>query len=178
MSPDNVGSPPEVRVRTTEDQSQMDMTEPQEELQDGAPQSSEGRVETPERRPARRRLRPMRDVMTDDVSSPDSNPRDAKTARTDAEEEWMNKVDELHALEKEVNSEKLKTDQRILAMIISKVDVTEVFSPARIIEMAKSVGPIGGSAFDLKAGWDFSRSSDRRRAVEQIVKEDPWLVVG
>ena len=85
---------------------------------------------------------------------------------------------ELSTLDGQIRKEKLSMDRRILAMIISNVGVTEVFSPARITGMAKSMGLIGGTAFDLKTGWDFSWQRDRRRAVGHIVREDPWLIVG
>ena len=149
-----------------------------EDLQDVVPQSSEGRVAAPERTPARRRLRPLRNPMSKSGDSPPSNPREAKTARTQDDDEMTSRMEELNILEEQIRKEKLSMDTRILAMIISNVDVTEVFSPARITEMAESMGLIGGIAVDLKTGWGFSRQSDWRRAVEHTVKEDPWLIVG
>ena len=116
--------------------------------------------------------------MSKSRDSPPSNPREAKTARTQDDDEMTSRLEELNTLEEQIRKEQLSMDRRILAMTISNVDMTEVFTPARITEMATSMGLIGGTAFDLKTGWDFSRQSDRLRAVEHIVKEDPWLTVG
>ena len=45
-----------------------------------------------------------------------------------------------------------------------KVDVSEVFSPPRVTEMAAQYGLKPGDAFDLTTGWDFDPKEDRERA--------------
>ena len=44
--------------------------------------------------------------------------------------------------------------------------------------MATCMGLMGGRSLDLKTGYVFTRRSDRRRAIEIVVKHKPWLAVG
>ena len=57
-----------------------------------------------------------------------------------------------------------EVDRRILASIIMSVDVTEVFSPARVNKLAAKFGLVPGASLDLTNGWDFSCADDRVRA--------------
>ena len=64
-------------------------------------------------------------------------------------------------------------DRRILASIIMSVDVTEVFSPARVNKLAAKFGLTPGASLDLRNGWDFSLASDRNRAWKLVKYADP-----
>ena len=55
-------------------------------------------------------------------------------------------------------------DRRIFASIIMSVDVTEVFSPARVNKLVAKFGLTPGAALDLTNGWDFSLAADWNRA--------------
>eukprot|EP00972_Heterocapsa_arctica_P013936 2052841-Heterocapsa_arctica.AAC.1 len=65
--------------------------------------------------------------------------------------------------------------------------VSEIYSPPRITDMAKSNPNLGikpGSALDLtildKLGnqWDFDVPSQRQRAMEKVRTEKPQLLIG
>ena len=76
----------------------------------------------------------------------------AKVARTDdaeMEEDAGVLCEELNLLQAEVQAEKNRIDRRILVMAINDVDVSEVFSPPRIAEMATSMGLVGGKSFGV-----------------------------
>ena len=90
--------------------------------------------------------------MTDDATQlPDQSGEGAnKVQRTgdadmgeSTELNMLNK--ELTALRAQIRDEEDKVNRRILMMAINGVDVTEVFSPPRIVEMAVSMGLVGGS---------------------------------
>ena len=69
-------------------------------------------------------------------------------------------------------------DRRILASIIMSVDVTEVFSPARVNKLAAKVGLTPGASLDLTNGWDFSLAADRNRAWKLVKTSTPLVIIG
>ena len=69
-------------------------------------------------------------------------------------------------------------DRRILASVILSIDVTEVFSPARVNKLAAKSGLAPGASFDLTNGWDFSCAEDRLRAWKLVEKTVPHVVTG
>ena len=54
-----------------------------------------------------------------------------------------------------------KVDRRILASVIMSVDVTEVFSVARVDKLAAKFGFAPGLSIVLTNIWDFSCAEDR-----------------
>jgi hypothetical protein len=61
--------------------------------------------------------------------------------------------------------------------------ISELYSPPRVTALLPKLGLVAGSTFDLCAdvagvAWDFTRPDDRRRALERIRAEEPFLVVG
>ena len=62
--------------------------------------------------------------------------------------------------------------------LICGVDITEVYSPKRVIEVARKYGLTGDMAMDLITGWDFTRLTDRKRAFEYVRKHKPWIIIG
>ena len=69
-------------------------------------------------------------------------------------------------------------DKNILANVLLGVDITEVYSPARVTQTCLKVGLAPGSAMDFRTGWNFDMAVDRRRAFERIKKEEPMLLIG
>ena len=68
-------------------------------------------------------------------------------------------------------------DRRILASIIMSVDVTEVFSPARVNKLAAKFGLTPGASLDLTNGWDFSLAADRNRAWKLVKTSTPLVII-
>ena len=66
-------------------------------------------------------------------------------------------------------------DRRILSSIIMSVNVTEVFSPARVNKFAAKFGLVPGTSLDLTNGWDFSLVEDRNRDWELIKMSVPLV---
>ena len=52
-------------------------------------------------------------------------------------------------------------DRKIIAATIVGVDITEVYSPERVAEVAKRYGLVAGSSTDLTAGFDFTKEPGR-----------------
>ena len=69
-------------------------------------------------------------------------------------------------------------DRRILASVIMSVDVTEVFSPARVNKLAAKFGLLPVASLGLANGWDFSLAADRNRAWELVTSSVPFVVIG
>ena len=69
-------------------------------------------------------------------------------------------------------------DRRILASIVMSVDVTEVFSPARVNKLAAKIGLLPGASLDLTNGCDFSLAADRNRAWKLIKSSVPFVAIG
>ena len=58
------------------------------------------------------------------------------------------------------------------------VNITEVFSPPRVVMQGIKLGLTAGSSMDLLTGWSFEMKADRDRAMRQIEEEKPMLVIG
>ena len=70
------------------------------------------------------------------------------------------------------------TDRKLLASLILGVDVTEVFSPKRVNELAAKFGLTPGSSLDLTNGWNFELEEDRRKAWKLIKETEPYVIIG
>ena len=75
-------------------------------------------------------------------------------------------------------SELTEVDRRILASAILNVDITEVFSPERINQVASKFGLVPGSSLDLRTGWNFELESHRRKAWGLLHRTQPYVVIG
>ena len=69
-------------------------------------------------------------------------------------------------------------DMKILAMMLNGVDMSEVFSPARVVKMCEKYGLTGGESFDLRTGYDLSDPQVQARVIKYMQKEKPKLVIG
>ena len=72
----------------------------------------------------------------------------------------------------------MEESKKIIMMVATRNDITEVFSPPRFADAAKELGLMPGESMDLLSGWDFSKSEDRKRAIKYINEKKPFLVVG
>ena len=68
-------------------------------------------------------------------------------------------------------------DRRILASVILSVDVTEVFSPAMVDNLAAKLGLAPRASLGLTNGSDFNCAEDRLRAWKRFKKTIPYLTV-
>ena len=71
-----------------------------------------------------------------------------------------------------------RDDGRLLCAAIVGIDITEVFSPARIIQTCNKFKLVPGSALDLHTGWDFTLASHRLEASRKLIEEAPLLLIG
>ena len=116
------------------------------------------RVMTPERQAAvRRPIEYDRDVAKsrrriDDDGDVAADYDGATTCSMASDEDADQVIDSLD----EIN-------RRILSSVITSVDVTEVFSPARVNKLAAKFRLLPGASLDLTDGWDFSLATDRNR---------------
>ena len=69
-------------------------------------------------------------------------------------------------------------DRNILAAAIMGVDITEVFSPERVAQVAKIFGSAARSSMDLTNCWGFNRDDHKRQAWAKIKGEAPVLLIG
>ena len=172
-----------VTVRVAADQRVMfgpapeAVDEPQ--MSDEKKEALESPPSPPPQQPNRRRLRPIKDAMdTGEQSSPEPyQPRGAKVPRNE-DEEMETALNKLEKLKSDAEVERDKMDRKMLAMVLNDIDVAEVDSPPRVVQMAVRIGLIGGRSMDLKTEWDFSFRANRRRAIEAILHDDPWIIGG
>ena len=67
---------------------------------------------------------------------------------------------------------------RIAAKAILGVDITEIYSPERVVKVANAMGFRGGLSFDLTNGWNFNVEEDCEEAWQYITTKKPRLVIG
>ena len=66
----------------------------------------------------------------------------------------------------------------VAAKIINGIDITEIFSPVRVVAMAEKMGLIGGLSMDLRTGWDFTKAEDRERCRQYVRRARPLVLIG
>ena len=96
-----------------------------------------------------------------------------------------------HAMQHIENQNEMKKDgigsklnREMLTMLTTRMDVAEVYSPARVAQMARQMGLRGGWSLDLTTedadgrSWDFNQLEMRNRAVRKVPKDRPRLLIG
>ena len=69
-------------------------------------------------------------------------------------------------------------EARFVAGQLMRVDMSEMFSPERVTSVCKQYGLIPGQAMDIKNGFDFDLTADRKKAWDSILQDKPKLVIG
>ena len=69
-------------------------------------------------------------------------------------------------------------EKKIIASVIRGADVTEIYSPVRVNQIAAKLGLVPGYSLDLTNGWDFTLEADRKRAWEFIKETKPYMLIG
>ena len=69
-------------------------------------------------------------------------------------------------------------DMKILSMMLNGVDLTEIYSPERVVKLCEKYGLSGGKSFDLRTGYDLSDPQVQARVVKYLQTEKPKLVIG
>ena len=122
----------------------------------------------------------FRDSEDENEVDQDAQPDDDMQSETDSNPDpnAMNLLEDIKQLEMSLSKERLEENQRIIMLLATGADVTEVFSPPRVASAAAELGLIPGSSLDLKTGWDFSKQQDRRRAIDLIKAQKPFMIIG
>ncbi|MDA8582760.1 hypothetical protein N9L68_00975 [bacterium] len=71
-----------------------------------------------------------------------------------------------------------KTFSKMMLKILSGADISEIYSPERVISEARRFGLQAGLAMDLLTGWDFNNPEDRTRAETHQNSVKPLLLIG
>ena len=71
----------------------------------------------------------------------------------------------------------MTTDRQIVSAMLRNVDLTEVFSPARVVEACRKHGLVAGDSFDLRTGYDLANETTQRHVKAQIEKSGAVLVI-
>jgi hypothetical protein len=69
-------------------------------------------------------------------------------------------------------------DRKILSSSIMGVDITEIYSPERVAQVAGKFGLVSGSSMDLTNGWDLFLDDHKRLAWKRVREEAPYLLIG
>ena len=107
---------------------------------------------------------PMGEIMIDDSD----NARGAASSSSNAQAEASRGEDA------DFNS----VDRRIIGGLLLNVDLSEIYSPARIAQACLRFGLTAGDSMDLLTGYDFDKAEDRRRAFKNVAEKKPRVLVG
>ena len=66
---------------------------------------------------------------------------------------------------------------KILSAAIMGVEITEIYSPERVANVAKKFGLVSRSSMDLTNGWDFDREDHKGLAWKRVREEAPYLLI-
>ena len=84
-------------------------------------------------------------------------------------------MDEIGSVDR---AKEMVINNHIIASAILGVDITEVYFPERVNDVAKRRELTPGSSLDRTNGEDFTRPEHRRAAWRKIKAEDPYLIIG
>ena len=65
-----------------------------------------------------------------------------------------------------------------MASAVRGVDITDIYSPARVNKIATKMGLVPGHSLDFTNRWDFSKAGDRIRAWRLLKSTTPYVVIG
>ena len=68
-------------------------------------------------------------------------------------------------------------DRKILSSILRAVDITEVYSSQRVVDVCHKYQLIKGDSFDLRKGFDLSDPAVQQRVSRRIVETNAVLVI-
>ena len=89
----------------------------------------------------------------------------------------LNLMEEMKSRENEI-SKLIEEDKFMLQKVLLGVDITEIYSRPRVVQMGMSMGLIAGYSFDLRTGWDLSSRENQTRVFQMIQASDPTMVIG
>lgn len=75
-------------------------------------------------------------------------------------------------------------NKAMLNTLITNMEVVEIYSPLRVVEMANKVGFRGGWSLDFTTNdedgmpWDFNDARIGNRAIREIVNDKPLVLIG
>ena len=79
-----------------------------------------------------------------------------------------------------LNLDSLELDQTeaiILALVVKRVDVTELYSPARVTKVCHKHNPSPGNAYDLRDGIDLCSKDEQSKVVQRWEENEPGLAI-
>ena len=68
-------------------------------------------------------------------------------------------------------------DRKILSSVLRGVDITEDYSPQRVVEVCHKCQLIKGDSFDFRTGFDLSDPAVQQMVSRRIVEIDAVLVI-
>ena len=137
------------------------------ELENAKAKRSDVRIATPDRAPATRRS------SSDEGQVPYPKVRRLGEDAMDAEAE----TEGASAMGVDIDALNSR-DMEVLDKIVKGVDIMEVFSPARVNQLAVKFGLVAGASLDLTNGYDSEKREDREKAWKKVVEDKPAMVVG
>ena len=162
----------------------------EEALVDGPAGSSDIRLQSPVRRSATKRGSRIHEDEPDTKKTIWDDGEDANVKSEDSEELLILKAKEEDRIiifnavlgrnltEIYSNSRiKLAVDRETVNQLLS-TDIMEVFSPERVTATCEKYGLKPGQAMDIKSGFDLDLAKDRKRCWEEIIREEPKLIIG
>ena len=68
-------------------------------------------------------------------------------------------------------------DRKIISSILRGVDITEVYSPQRVVDVCHKYQLIKGDSFDLRTGFDLSDPAVQKQVSKRIGETNAELVI-
>ena len=68
-------------------------------------------------------------------------------------------------------------NRKILSSVLRGVDITEVYSPQRVVEVCHKYQMIKGDSLDLRTGVDLSDPAVQQRVGRRIIETNAVLVI-
>ena len=75
-------------------------------------------------------------------------------------------------------------DKAMMELLIANIEVAEVYSPPRVVTMAKTMGLKAGWSLDLTTKevdgrqWNFNEVEMRNRAIRKVLEDQPMFLIG
>jgi hypothetical protein len=124
---------------------------------------------------------PPPDAPVSALSSSKALPR-YDDGKDDKKVRFIDGQEEMHSV---LTQGRLEDDMKVIrSKMKCKNDLSEVYSPPRVVTVAEAAGLRGGFSLDLTVPgpggevWDFSRKVCRDKALQMTREEKPYLLIG
>ena len=121
---------------------------------------------------------PEREDMQGDTPSPLRRVQNPRRYRIDSDDDMEGEdASKRGKVEREPELFNSVVPSGMVQQALSGVDLSEIYSPERVVKFCREYNLLPGDSFDLQTGWDFDKLSHRNLASRRVLETRPKLLI-